>query len=225
MAIIHSQRAVHHVRSGTQAESSNTRRYGGTGLGLAICRRLASALQGSLTVRSTEAVGSEFNFTIPLPVVEAPSEAEEMGSTDILPQSNLNVLVVEDNPVNRRVAQAMLTRVGCKVTSAKDGFEAVAATAGESFDLILMDCHMPNLDGFDATRRIRHEGNPNWRTPIVALSAGVLEQDVEKCRDAGMDGFLSKPLRTEQLSNLLVRLAEREKGQPLGWPSSQSNLS
>lgn len=209
----------------TQAESSTTRRYGGTGLGLAICRRLASALQGSLTVRSTEAVGSEFNFTIPLPVVEAPSNAEEMGSTDILPQSNLNVLVVEDNPVNYRVAQAMLTRVGCKVTSANDGFEAVAATVGESFDLILMDCQMPNLDGFDATRRIRHEGNPNWRTPIVALSADVLEQDVEKCRDAGMDGFLSKPLRTEQLGKLLVRLAETEKGQPLGWPSSQSNLS
>ena len=156
-------------------------------------------------------------------MTEAPAAVPESGALGVqLSGSPRNVLVVEDNAVNRHVASSLLKRYGCEVLTANDGFEAVEAASSVEFDLILMDCHMPGMDGFEATRRIRQLSHPNSTTMIVALSAGVLQEEVQKCRIAGMNHFLARPVRSADLANLLHSLTEKEKGQPFGWPSPQS---
>jgi len=208
----------------TQAESTTTRRFGGTGLGLAISQRLAQVLKGSLKVESIEGTGSTFTLILDLPATTAPATLVE---SDLLAFQNrahpFVVLVVEDNAVNRHVAQSLLKRLGCEVLTAIDGLEALETACKVSLDLVLMDCHMPRMDGFDATRRIRALDHPNSEVAIVALSAGVLQQEVQKCRQAGMNHFLAKPVRSDELARLLFDLSKKEEGQPFGWPSSQSN--
>lgn len=203
-----------------QAESSTTRRFGGTGLGLAISLKLAQAMQGTLEVDSVEGEGSTFTLTLPLPACAAPEPAP---APAVCHHYGLRVLVAEDNAVNRHVASGLLKRLGCEVITANDGLAAVEAAMEGRLDLILMDCHMPGLDGFDATRRIRKLPNANAAAPIVALSAGVLDEEVERCRQAGMNQFLAKPVRTEDLAKLLTEISQTREGQPFGWPSSQSN--
>jgi CheY-like chemotaxis protein len=135
-------------------------------------------------------------------------------------QFNLSVLLVEDNAVNRHLAAKLLERFGCRVHTANDGFEGVAAAQAFPFDLILMDCHMPGLDGYDATRKIRQLTGSGSRIPIVALTAGVLDENVKRCQEAGMDELLAKPLRSQELRSLLQAVASKEKDQPFGWPVS-----
>jgi CheY-like chemotaxis protein len=117
------------------------------------------------------------------------------------------VLLVEDNATNRRVAFELLRRLGCSVETAEDGQQAVDLTERQDFDLIFMDCHMPVMDGFAATRQIRRRAGTAGRTPIVALTAGITPEDHERCRDAGMTGHLAKPVRKEDLARI-VREAE-----------------
>jgi signal transduction histidine kinase/ligand-binding sensor domain-containing protein/ActR/RegA family two-component response regulator len=203
----------------TQAESSTTRRFGGTGLGLAISRKLTEAMQGQLKVESVVGQGSVFSLIVPLPESAEP-KSPLTNSSEAMVQFNLSVLLVEDNAVNRHLAAKLLERFGCRVHTANDGFEGVAAAQAFPFDLILMDCHMPGLDGYDATRKIRQLTGSGSRIPIVALTAGVLDENVKRCQEAGMDELLAKPLRSQELRSLLQAVASKEKDQPFGWPVS-----
>ncbi len=184
-----------------QADSSVTRRFGGTGLGLAISRELALAMGGDIAVRDAPGGGSIFELTLPLPrsdaaVGDAPvaAQAEPPGKW-----TGRRVLLVEDNDVNRYAACKMLETLGVAIDEARDGEEAVRHAGRQRYDLILMDVQMPRMDGLEATRRIRAGSGPNRATPIVALTANAFVEDVERCRSAGMDAHLAKPIRAATL--------------------------
>jgi len=184
-----------------QADSSTTRRYGGTGLGLSIVRSLAQRMHGQSGAESKKGVGSLFWFT-----AELEESALAPRPYDAAPPTlrRAKILLVEDNAVNRRIQEAYLEMLGQEVHSVVDGVEAIAACQKEHFDLILMDCQMPNLDGYEATRRIR-QSEGTRRTPIVALTASTLEKDRERCLAAGMDDHLGKPLVLEELAGALAK--------------------
>jgi len=187
-----------------QADASTTRDFGGTGLGLSISRDLAELMGGALSVESTPGVGSTFTLELPLPISDAAVAPPEGEDTPALDHIEARVLLAEDNPVNRMVATRVLERLGCTVRVVEDGAAALAAaTAPDArFDVVLMDCQMPVLDGYEASRQIREAGR---RTPIVALTANAMDGDRERCVAAGMDDYLTKPLRPEQLARALAR--------------------
>jgi signal transduction histidine kinase/ActR/RegA family two-component response regulator len=192
----------------TQADTSTRRRFGGTGLGLAICRRLVRAMGGEIHAESELGRGSSFWFEVPLQraeVVESgTSHAPAVASTS--PLRELAVLVVEDNPVNVRVIQRMLERSACHFTHAASGAQALALLNDAAFDLVLMDCQMPDLDGFETTALIRSgDGVLDPHVPIVALTADVLSGARERCLDAGMDDYVPKPASMEAVRKMLER--------------------
>lgn len=189
----------------SQVDVSTTRRYGGTGLGLAICSRLCQAMNGEITVQSVPGLGSTFAFEIDMGVAQAamvttagPAAAEPLA----LPP--LAVLVVEDNPVNQKIALSLLARLGVQADLAEDGRQAVEHVARTHYDIVLMDMQMPVLDGIDATREIRSL-NLDRQPWIIALTANAFETDRERCIQAGMDDFLSKPFRIDVLRERLAR--------------------
>jgi len=188
----------------SQGDSSTTRRYGGSGLGLAISRQLARRMGGDITVESTAGQGSEFRFELPLPVGGHTSAApgEHAPGASRLPA--VRVLVVEDDPINRRVVEVMLRRLGLDVDLVEGGLEAVERVRTEEYAAVLMDIQMPGLDGLEATRRIRR-ARGDRPLPIIALTANVRAADREACLAAGMDEFLAKPVRQEQLQACLAR--------------------
>ncbi len=189
----------------TQADTSMSRRYGGTGLGLAISMRLAQAMGGTLQVQSTPNQGSTFRLILPCPVPEvtvAPRPAAP--PRFVTPVLSGRVLVVEDDLVNQQVIELFLKKLQVTPKFAGDGEAAIAAALSEPFDLVLMDCQLPGIDGLEATRRIRQKlaGQP---LKIVALTANASTHVREACLAAGMDDFLTKPVRFELLAGLLQR--------------------
>ncbi|MCC7075832.1 MAG: response regulator [Acidimicrobiia bacterium] len=203
-----------------QADASTTRRYGGTGLGLAICTQLTHLMGGSIGVRRAEGKGSTFHVDLPLTIsldTDRPRPVTHLATTS--PLRGNRALVAEDNAVNRKVITALLGKLGWEVTTATDGLEAVDAAHRAPFDVVLMDLHMPRLDGLEACRRIRESKGPNAATPVIALTADARPHITDECMAAGMDQVLRKPLESHSLEQALAQPAATEAGRgPEGVP-------
>lgn len=211
----------------SQVDYSTTRKIGGTGLGLAISKALVASWGGTINVVSQLGQGSKFWFTLPLVKPDAYNRAKrkplspkstskaltnEVGksaeSVSTMAPFNFNILLVEDNIVNQSVAKKMLCRLGCTVELAENGLQALnRIKASPTFDIVLMDCQMPIMDGYTATRKLREYEAENDLPPniVIALTANVLASDQESCRDSGMNDFLPKPLKMDKLTGLLDR--------------------
>ncbi|KQY73174.1 MULTISPECIES: ATP-binding protein [unclassified Brevundimonas] len=197
----------------TQVDGSSTRRFGGTGLGLTIARRMANIMGGDITVTSAVGAGSTFTFSVESEVVEwARQEAAEPIHAEVADGQALNVLVVEDHPVNRMILEAWLGSAGHASTSAENGQVAVAIAADQTFDLIIMDVNMPVMDGLTATRAIRAGDGANRETPIVVLSASARSEDHAAGLDAGADAYLNKPIDFSALAHLMNRVGAGRAG-------------
>ena len=199
-----------------QADGSTTRHYGGTGLGLTISRQLVDMMGGQLKVNSTVGVGSTFSIELPLrhststAASEHPGETETGETTHVTPATaphRLHILIAEDNAINQRVVQGMLKKLGHSADVVSNGVEAVEAVRSHHYDLVLMDCQMPEMDGYEATRRIRQNEGERRHTLIMALTANAMAGDEEKCLAATMDDYIPKPLKFDHLSNTLKKWA------------------
>jgi len=214
---------IHLFKTFSQANASISRQFGGTGLGLAICQQLCQLMQGDISVHSTLGQGSTFEVELPLrPQIKpsAPIENEEpavhanQDKTKPLPNFNRSLLLVEDTKVNQMVASRMLDKLGISTTIAEDGQQAIdlyfARYDSAPFDLIFMDCNMPVMDGFEATRQIRHHeyqqnenNNHKYHVPIVALTANATFENSRLCEQAGMDSVATKPFSLADLIKIL----------------------
>ena len=189
----------------TQVDSSTTRKYGGTGLGLQISKRLVEIMKGSIHVESQQDIGSTFSFTLQLQTGSQKHEAQkEQPQFSQKINETVQILVAEDNRTNQLVVSAMLKRLGYQFDICDDGQQAFEAIAKKHYDLILMDCQMPVLDGFAATKKIREQaGQPDLT--IIALTAGATTKEQKECYDAGMNDFLSKPITMTILKDTLEK--------------------
>jgi len=189
----------------TQADSSMSRRFGGTGLGLAITRRIVRLMGGEVTLRSAPGEGSEFALDVPLPSVMQAAPAPTMRS---LPEPrSLRVLLAEDDPVNASMTAALLAKLGHQVKVVGNGRECFEEMGRGNHELILMDVHMPELDGLQATQLIRElekERDSKQHVPIVALTANATKGEDLRCLSAGMDAYLAKPVTVAALKDLLM---------------------
>ncbi len=205
----------------TQADGSTTRKFGGTGLGLTISRQLVELMGGNINVVSTEGQGSTFSFTLDMTICEHHTRQQESaGHTGLKDGSgqqlqdittfpdSIQVLMAEDNVVNQKVAISMLKKIGIQhIDVARDGREAVSMNSIHTYDLILMDCQMPQMSGYEATGVIRRQEREQQLPPIpiIAMTANAMAEDREKCLAAGMDGYLSKPVKTQELQTTLAQ--------------------
>jgi len=201
----------------SQADTSTTRKFGGTGLGLSITKQLCELMNGDISVKSQLNQGSTFSFSVRL---KPPRQTHKMASKPPVPVSfeGLQVLLVEDNEINQEVMLAILKGLDVNVFIANDGLEALATLSHSQrlkFDLILMDCQMPNLDGYEATRRIRagEAGEIFSHIPIAALTANVMDSERVKCIEAGMNEYLTKPVEIGALKSVLVKYHKQAPAQ------------
>lgn len=211
-----------------QADASTTRLFGGTGLGLAISRHLALLMGGDVSVESEPGRGSTFSLCLPL-TIHQPSATLLPKASKAAPAPSFHghILLVEDNAVNQKLMLRSLQRLNLTVSLAVDGQQAVEFVTQNTYDLILMDCQMPRLDGYQATRQIRQLPGPTTRTPIIALTANAFAEDQSRCLAAGMDGYLSKPVDLSQLHNILATYLPPHPTQspvlkPLPSPASET---
>lgn len=207
-------KVAHIFKVFTQGDQSMVRHHGGTGIGLSISQKLASLMGGSLKYDSSYEKGACFIFSLDMQNAE-PSlpekTAEPKSQRPKNPGRRLNVLAVEDSAINRKVLQAVLAKMPVDLTFAHDGLEAVEAAATQTFDAILMDIQMPNMDGVDATKAIRTSNGPNAATAIIAVTANAMASDRERYIKAGMDDFIPKPIDVPQLVGALRHAAKGAK--------------
>lgn len=198
----------------SQGEAGSKSRYGGSGLGLSICKQLVELAGGELGVESAPGKGSSFWFRIPfekqdvqtthhLNKVTRPPKPEKM-----TPDLKLRILLAEDNPINREVAEAFLQGMGCDVHSVEDGRDVAKLVEQGGFDLVLMDCQMPEVDGFEATRQVRRLPPPACETPIIAMTASAMSSERDHCFTVGMSDFLAKPVKESELYDLLSKFGK-----------------
>jgi signal transduction histidine kinase/CheY-like chemotaxis protein len=191
-----------------QADPSISREFGGTGLGLAISQRLAALMGGRITVRSEPGEGSAFELVIEAEVRNNAGVREIAEAGAGLLRPDLRILVAEDNPVNRRIVEALLSPLGAAIAFAGNGAEALAMLQTQSFEVVLMDIQMPVMDGVEATRRLRASEGPNARVPVIALTANVMEEQCQAYLAAGMDGWIPKPVDPRALLQAIAAAVE-----------------
>jgi CheY-like chemotaxis protein len=187
----------------TQDDTSPSRRYGGSGLGLSIARRFVGLLGGEIGAKSAPGVGSTFWFSLPARPVEPVTPGPRPTGRAL--RRGARILLVEDDPIARHVVRRLLEGQGLVVDAVTDGQAGVDAWSARPYDAVLMDCQMPVLDGYEATRRIREREAGSRRTPILAMTASVMASDSDRCREAGMDDFVAKPIDPEVLRDVLAR--------------------
>ncbi len=217
---IHSEKRPLIFEAFQQADPSTTRKYGGTGLGLTICAQLVELMDGRIWVDSQEGRGSTFHFTARFGLDHSASLshipfAPKLAASAAAPRRRLHILVAEDHPVNQLLARRLLETQGHTVAVASNGLEALAALENETFDLVLMDVQMPELGGMEATERIRERENATGqRIPVIAMTARAMQSDRDGCLQAGMDGYVAKPIVPEQLFAEIQRVGGRERAVP-----------
>ncbi|MBF0274306.1 MAG: PAS domain S-box protein [Nitrospinae bacterium] len=209
-----------------QADSSTSRRYGGTGLGLTISRRLVELMDGSICVESEKGKGSTFYIEIKLPFSETVREKvlrkkeRKTEKKKIQLNREVKILLAEDNQVNQKVASMQLLKLGYVADIASNGGEVLLRLKSNRYDLVLMDCQMPEIDGFEATRRIRKmEKETGERLPIIAMTANAMKGDRERCLEAGMDDYMSKPVDIDVLEDMILKYVGEKS--PIIKPSKQ----
>jgi CheY-like chemotaxis protein len=205
-----------------QADSSAARQFGGTGLGLAISRHLVELMGGKIGVESARGRGSTFWFRLPGRPAGLATQPIPLPAVGSIP--GLRALVVEDNPINQQVVQAQLTALGIASDAVTDGLAALEVLTHQRFDVVLMDCQLPGLDGYETTRRLRSR-EKDRRTPVIAVTAHALRGEREKCLEAGMDGYLAKPFRlVGRMPRSSVRLLPEPVRGPAPEPAPPASL-
>lgn len=199
----------------SQAENVDSRRFGGTGLGLAISKGLIESMKGSITVESEIGVGTSVKFDLLVEKGMERDSVEEVAISQIKDNRNIRVLAVDDSVTNRKVIQNQLFWLGYECEAVNGCDEAIVSLSMRKFDLILMDCQMPGIDGFEATRKIREIYPEYENIPIVALSANIDRSTQEKCQWVGMDGFISKPARKSEIESSLRAILKQKKEKPI----------
>ncbi len=189
----------------TQADGSHKRMYGGSGLGLSICKQLIELMGGKIGLFSSRGKGSTFYFHLSLPQTDHPPAPEqpEGNQPTTIAKPGTRVLLAEDNKVNQKVAVAILQKAGCTVDVVDNGQDAIQRVQQEHYDVVLMDCQMPVMDGYEATAHIRAMKEPLCRMPIIAITAHAMKDDQQKCIDGGMDDYISKPVGRQELIGLI----------------------
>jgi signal transduction histidine kinase/FixJ family two-component response regulator len=208
----------------TQADASTTRQHGGTGLGLSISRRLADLMGGKMECDSTLGQGSTFRCRLPCLSAD-PEQVKELLQHSVVAtaarrrEGDPSVLVVDDNAVNRRLAERMLSKLGLRSSAAEGGEQALAICEQESFSIILMDCQMPGIDGFETTRRLRATAGPNQSAPVLALTANAFGDIRDRCLECGMNDYLAKPISLKSLETILDKWLSAGALKSSGSPS------